>query len=111
MSVEQPRARTSDVDRLLGELRAGDSSAVERLFPLVYDELKRIARLQRRTWIDAETLNTTALVHEAYMKLAGGRERDWRDRAHFLAVAATAMRSILVDHARRRARTKRGSGR
>ena len=111
MSVEQPSARTPDIDRLLGELRAGDPSAVERLFPLVYDELKRIARLQRRSWLDADTLNTTALVHEAYVKLARGRESDWRDRAHFLAVAATAMRSILVDHARRRTRAKRGHGR
>ena len=92
--------RTSDVSTLLAELRGGDRSAVQRLFPLVYEELKRIAQMQRQSWQDVETLNTTALVHEAYVKLARGRDSDWRDRAHFLAVAATAMRSILVDHAR-----------
>ena len=103
--------RTPNVSTLLGELRAGDTSAVQRLFPLVYEELKRIAQIQRQGWLDAETLNTTALVHETYVKLARGREGDWRDRAHFLAVAATAMRSILVDHARGRSRAKRGHGR
>ena len=102
---------TPEVGPLLAELRAGDASAVQRLFPLVYDELKRIARVQRRTWSDEESLNTTALVHEAYVKLARAHDSDWRDRAHFLAVAATAMRSVLVDHARRRRRAKRGHGR
>ncbi len=113
MSVDQPvpDVRAFDVNKLLAELRAGDRSAVERLFPLVYDELKRIARIQRRAWVDAESLNTTALVHEAYVRLARGREGDWRDRAHFLAVAATAMRTILIDHARGRSRAKRGHGR
>jgi RNA polymerase sigma factor (TIGR02999 family) len=110
MSVA-PESPAPDASVLLAELRAGDSSAVGRLFPLVYDELKRIARIQRHTWREAETLNTTALVHEAYVKLARGHEGDWRDRAHFLAVAATAMRSILIDHARTRARAKRGGGR
>jgi RNA polymerase sigma factor (TIGR02999 family) len=105
-----PDPETPDVRTLLAELGAGESSAAQRLFPVVYDELKRIARIQRRTWWDAETLNTTALVHEAYVKLARGHEGHWRDRAHFLAVAATAMRSVLVDHARRRARAKRGRG-
>jgi hypothetical protein len=67
--------------------------------------------MQRRTWVDADTLNTTALVHELYVKLVRGREPDWRDRAHFLAVAAMAMRSILVDHARGRGTAKRGGHR
>jgi len=98
----------ADVGQLLADMRGGDASAIQRLVPLVYDELKRIARAQRRAWADADTLNTTALVHEAYMKLARGRENDWRDRAHFLAVAAMAMRSILVDHARGRGTAKRG---
>jgi len=101
----------ADVGQLLADMRGGDASAIQRLVPLVYDELKRIARAQRRAWADADTLNTTALVHEAYMKLARGRENDWRDRAHFLAVAAMAMRSILVDHARRRHTAKYGGGR
>ena len=109
MKDEDPR--TTDISTLLVELRSGDTSAVQRLFPLVYDELKRIAQMQRQGWLDVETLNTTALVHEAYVKLARGRESDWRDRAHFLAVAATAMRSILLDHARGRSRAKRGHGR
>jgi RNA polymerase sigma factor (TIGR02999 family) len=92
-------------------MRSGDALATQRLFPLVYDELKRVAQIQRRTWNDADTLNTTALVHEAYVKLVGGRETSWRDRAHFLGVAAMAMRSILVDHARRRRTAKGGGGR
>ena len=100
-----------DVARLLADIRGGDTSAIQRLFPIVYDQLKRVARSQRRSWVDADSLNTTALVHEAYVKLAHGRENDWRDRAHFLAVAAMAMRSILVDHARKRRTAKGGGGR
>jgi RNA polymerase sigma factor (TIGR02999 family) len=103
--------QVSDVSGLLAQIRRGDASAIQQLFPLVYAELKRVARIQRRTWADADTLNTTALVHEAYVKLARGRENDWQDRAHFLAVAAMAMRSILVDHARRRQTAKGGGGR
>lgn len=109
--ADPPTPDFSDVSTLLAKRRAGDASALQRLFPLVYAELKRIAQRQRQSWLDVDTLNTTALVHEAYVKLARGREGHWRDRAHFLAVAATAMRSILVDHARTRSRAKRGSGR
>jgi len=101
----------ADVGQLLADMRGGDASAIQRLVPIVYDELKRIARAQRRAWADADTLNTTALVHELYVKLVRGREPDWRDRAHFLAVAAMAMRSILVDHARSRGTAKRGGHR
>ena len=111
MAQQAGHPPTPDVAAVLAELRAGDASAVGRLFPLVYGELKRIARVQRRTWPDSDTLNTTALVHEAYVKLARRGDGDWRDRAHFLAVAATAMRSILIDHARARTRAKRGGGR
>ena len=103
-----PNQDHPDVSSLLADMRRGDALAIQRLFPLVYEELKRIARMQRRTWLDADTLNTTALVHELYVKLVRGREPDWRDRAHFLAVAAMAMRSILVDHARGRGTAKRG---
>jgi RNA polymerase sigma factor (TIGR02999 family) len=102
--------QASDDNALLADVRRGDASAIQRLIPLVYEELKRIARIQRRAWTDADTLNTTALVHEAYVKLARGRENDWQDRAHFLSVAAMAMRSILVDHARRRRTAKCGGG-
>jgi RNA polymerase sigma factor (TIGR02999 family) len=98
------------VTRLLREARAGDGAALDRALPLVYDELRRIAGRLRRGGGSAETLNTTALVHEAYVKLAGGGPQDFRDRAHFLAVAATAMRHILIDHARARGAAKRGGG-
>jgi len=81
-----------------------------RLFAMVYDKLREIARIQRRRQPSTETLNTTALVHEAYIKLFGSQSRDFNDRAHFMAVAATAMRQILISHARRNAAAKRGGG-
>jgi RNA polymerase sigma factor (TIGR02999 family) len=94
---------------LLGRARQGDAPAVGELFTLVYDQLKRMARMQRRQRAEL-TLNTTALVHEAFIKLAGRERLAVRDRAHFLAVAAMAMRQILLDHARRRLAGKRGGG-
>jgi RNA polymerase sigma factor (TIGR02999 family) len=99
------------VTALLEEVRLGDRSALDRLFPLVYDELLAAARVQRRKQPAADTLNTTALAHEAFLKLFGARGRDLNDRAHFMAVAAMAMRQILVDHARRKTRLKHGAGR
>ena len=78
--------------------------------PLVYEELRRIARRQRRGQPSGHTLNTTALVHESYLKLVKQPARSWEDRAHFLAAAAVAMRHILVSHARRRNAAKRGRG-
>lgn len=104
--------RASDVTRILAEWQAGADGAFDRLLPIVYDELKALARRQlrhRRT--DHDTLNTTALVHEAYLKLTGGTQPTLHDRHHFLSVAATAMRHILVDYARRRQSAKRGGGR
>lgn len=98
-----------DVTRLLAAVDAGDSAALERLLPLVYDELRRLAEIQLRGERAGHTLQPTALVHEAYMKLAGG-DLSISDRAHFLAIAARAMRQALVDHARRRDRAKRGGG-
>jgi RNA polymerase sigma factor (TIGR02999 family) len=100
----------STVTRLLDELRAGDSSAFNRLLPFVYQDLKERAHAQRRRWEGEETLNTTALMNEAYLKLAAA-EPDWQNRAHFLAVAATAMRQILIDYARIRRAEKRGGDR
>ena len=94
---------------LLAQAREGDPSALRGLFPLVYEQLKQIARVQRRRQNEG-TLNTTALVHEAYIKLTGQQEFGPRDRNHFLAVAAIAMRQILVDHARGRLAAKRGGG-
>lgn len=96
------------VTQLLLELRAGDRDALDQLLPLVYHQLHELARQQRRLWSGDETLNTTALVHEAYLRLAGDSAPAWENRAHFLAVASRAMRHILVDYAKRRHRAKRG---
>jgi RNA polymerase sigma factor (TIGR02999 family) len=95
---------------LLAEVRGGRPGAMSRLFALVYDKLREIARVQRRRQPSTETLTTTALVHEAFIKLLGSTSRDFNDRAHFMAVAATAMRQILIGHARRHAALKRGAG-
>jgi RNA polymerase sigma factor (TIGR02999 family) len=102
------RAEPNDVTRLLGRMRGGDEHAVDELMPVVYDELRVIARRQLRRNVAHPTLNTTALVHEAFLKLAGSVQPQWQDRCHFFAVAATAMRQILVDYARRRGARKRG---
>ena len=96
------------ISHLLQELRAGDRGAFDELVPLVYDELHRIAERRRRGWEGDETLDTTALVNEVYLKLADQSAPDWRSRAHFLAVASTAMRQILIDYAKRKRTAKRG---
>ena len=96
------------VTGLLRAARAGDASAFDQALPLVYEELHRIARRLRHGWSGSDTLNTTALVHEAYVKLAGAGAHDFHDRVHFMAVAATAMRHILIDYARSRQTAKRG---
>jgi len=88
----------------------GDREAAGRLLPLVYDQLRRAAQLQMAGERDGHTLSATALVHEAYMKLAGPREVPWAGRGHFYAAAAEAMRQILLDHAKGRDRIKRGGG-
>jgi len=99
------------VSRLLLDLRAGDQDALNRLLPLVYHQLHTLAQQQRRRWTGDETLDTTALVHEAYLRLAGDSSPEWESRAHFLAVASRAMRHILVDYAKQRRRAKRGGDR
>ena len=96
-----------DVTRLLREWRAGDRSALDRLMPLVYDELRRLARVRMSGERRDHTLQPTALVHEAFGRLIDARA-PWEDRAHFFAIAATTMRRILVEHARRARRPKRG---
>ncbi|MBS1793416.1 MAG: sigma-70 family RNA polymerase sigma factor [Acidobacteria bacterium] len=97
---------TEDVTRLLQEWQNGRKSALDELLPIVYDELRRVAhRLLQNEY--AATLPTTALVHEAYLKLAGQHSVDWRNRGQFFALAAQAMRRILVDHARERRARKR----
>jgi RNA polymerase sigma factor (TIGR02999 family) len=106
MTDDQPTA--GEVTRLLALARTGDPGAVDRLFPLVYDELRRLARLRLRAGPD--TLQPTGLVHEAYMKLAGTSAIAAEDRAHFLGIAGRAMRQVLVDRARARSAHKRGGG-
>jgi len=98
----------STITVLLAKARSGDSSALANVFPLIYDELRRLARQQLQREPDGHTLSPTALVHEAYMRLIDYSRMEWAGRAHFLAVAATAMRRILVDHARGHRSVKRG---
>jgi RNA polymerase sigma factor (TIGR02999 family) len=93
---------------LLLEWREGDEAALDRLTPLVYDELRRIAHRYVQRERDGHTLQTTALVNEAYLRLAGQQKVDWQNRAHFFAVTAQVMRHILIDHARRRHYVKHG---
>jgi RNA polymerase sigma factor (TIGR02999 family) len=99
-----------DVTRMLEEIRAGDTAAVDRLLPLVYDELRRLAQARLAGERRDHTLQATALVHEAYLRLVGQADVAWQNRAHFLAMAATAIRRVLVDHARRKSAAKRGGG-
>ena len=98
-----------DVTLLLDRARDGDATALDELLPLVYDELRRLARSQRHRGGAPETLNTTALVHEAYEKLAR-HDGGWADRPHFFRVAARAIRQVIVDGARARRAAKRGGG-
>jgi len=104
------RPADAEVTRLLGALRGGDDAALDRLFPLVHDDLRTIAARLLRHEAPGHTLQPTDLVHEAYLRLAGGPSATPEDRAHFLAIAARAMRHLLVDHARRRRAAKRGGG-
>ena len=99
-----------EVTRLLDEIGAHQDGAVDRLYPLVYDELRRLAQTALRRETPGHTLQATALVHEAYLKLVDQTATRWHDRAHFFAIAAQAIRRILVDHARGRQRQKRGGG-
>ena len=96
-----------DVTELLQQWRGGNADALERLLPLVYEELRRVARARLRQEQSGHTLQATALVHEAYLRLVGSRTTP-QNRTHLFAVAARLMREILVDHARRRAAQKRG---
>ena len=99
-----------DVTALLGDWGQGDQAALNRLLPLVYAELRRIAQRQLRHERPHHTLQPTALVHEAYLRLVDQRRADWQSRAHFFGVSARVMRRILVDHARRHGASKRGNG-
>src|SRR5215471_60063 len=95
---------------LLQAWRDGNKEALDELVPMVYDELRRIAHRYMRRQAAGQTLQTTAVVHEAYMRLAGQDEVAWQNRAHFYGVCAQVMRSLLVDRARARGAAKRGGG-
>ncbi|MCG3128656.1 MAG: hypothetical protein CHACPFDD_03545 [Phycisphaerae bacterium] len=97
-----------NVTHLLAAMRAGDGDAANRLLPLLYDELRSVARRLLSRGRRDHTLETTALVHEVYLRLIGASATEWRDEAHFLAVASKAMRQILIDHFRARKAVKRG---
>jgi RNA polymerase sigma factor (TIGR02999 family) len=104
-------SQQDEVTRLLDALQHGDRAALDRLFPLVYEELRAVAHGQRQRWQGDYTLDTTALVHEAYLKLVDQSRASWESRAHFLATAAKAMRHILINYARDRGAQKRGGDR
>lgn len=102
----------SDVTRILSQIESGDPSAAEQLLPLVYDELRKLAANRLAQEKPGQTLQATALVHEAYLRLVdSSREQQWNSRGHFFAAAAESMRRILVEQARRKGREKHGGGR
>src|SRR5437588_596926 len=101
----------NDVTRILSAIEQGDPQATEQLLPLVYDELRKLAAQRLAREKPGQTLQATALVHEAYVRLVGVQERGWNNRGHFFAAAAEAMRRILVENARRKRTLKHGGGR
>jgi RNA polymerase sigma factor (TIGR02999 family) len=105
---EPSKSTTNEVTRLVSEMSSGDTRAVDELLPLVYEELRALAVRRLEAERVGHTLQPTALVHEAYIRLVDQTHASYRDRHHFFAVAATAMRRILVDHARGKHRLKRG---
>jgi RNA polymerase sigma factor (TIGR02999 family) len=110
MDTPSPPAAVADVTMLLAAWRAGDATAGDRLLQIVYDELHRQAARAMRREDSAHTLQATALVNEAYLRLVDQRRMEWRNRAQFFGIAAQVMRRILVDHARARHAGKRGAG-
>jgi RNA polymerase sigma factor (TIGR02999 family) len=102
---------SDEFSRVLGALGSGEALNSEELLPLVYDELRHLAAKRLADEKPGQTLQPTALVHEAWLRVSGGKERDWSDRAHFFRAAAGAMRRILVDRAREKSALKRGEGR
>lgn len=107
-STTPPASPQADATILMVAAANGDKHAAERLLPLVYEQLRKAAQISMQSERTGHTLSATALVHEAYLKLAGPREVPWTGRAHFYAAAAEAMRQILLDHAKGRMRLKRG---
>src|SRR6266478_1058966 len=100
----------SDVTQILQAVERGDAKAAHELLPLVYNELRRLAAYRMANEAPGHTLQPTALVHEAWLRLVGGRDQHWNSRNHFFMAAAEAMRRILVEHARQKSRLKRGGG-
>jgi RNA polymerase sigma factor (TIGR02999 family) len=100
----------SDVTRILTAIEQGDTKAADKLLPLVYEELRRLAAQKMTRELPGQTLQATALVHEAYIRLVGSEIQNWNSRGHFYAAAAEAMRRILIDNARRKKSLRRGGG-
>ena len=108
--AEQESDPATEVTHLLGAIEEGDVRAAEELLPLVYEELRRLAAQRLAQEKPGQTLQATALVHEAYLRLVDDKRHDWNGRGHFFGAAAEAMRRILVDRARRKQRLKHGGG-
>src|SRR5438105_9627430 len=100
----------SEVTRILESVEQGDPKAAQQLLPLVYAELRKLAAAKMAHEAPGQTLQATALVHEAWLKLAGSERQQWRGRSHFFGAAAEAMRRILIDRARKKATEKHGAG-
>lgn len=100
----------SDITRILDQVQQGDVKAAEELLPLIYDELRRLAAHKMANEAAGQTLQPTALVHEAWLRLTGSTRQEWRGRDHFFSAAAEAMRRILVENARRKLRIRHGGG-
>jgi RNA polymerase sigma-70 factor (ECF subfamily) len=109
MKKDPPR-QEHEITQLLAEWRDGNQAALDDLYPLVYDELHRLARRYMSRERKGHTLQTTALINEAYVRLVDQRNVQWANRSHFFAISAQIMRRILIDHARRQAYAKRGGG-
>ena len=109
-AVASPAAPPGEVTRLLASWSGGDDAALSRMVPMVYEDLRRMARRHLQRERDGHTLQGTGLVHEVYLRLAEKRPTQWASRAHFFCWASTMMRHILVDHARSRRAEKRGGG-
>jgi RNA polymerase sigma factor (TIGR02999 family) len=107
---KDPPQQEHEITELLAEWREGNQTALDELYPLVYDELHRLARRYMSRERKGHTLQTTALINEAYVRLVDQRSVQWANRSHFFAISAQIMRRILIDHARRHAYAKRGGG-
>ena len=110
MKKDPPPRQEHEITQLLAEWREGNQAALDDLYPLVYDELHRLARRYMSRERKGHTLQTTALINEAYVRLVDQRNVHWANRSHFFAISAQIMRRILIDHARRYAYAKRGGG-